>query len=577
MDTRETFVKRCLAKYGMEEIESLIEDLAARKEDGDCREKLENLYLDLEGIFKDEKFMKEYREIVASMEAEEARERTRAGEGEEEQGCIPPKVMCWSQLAGKELGAEPDIKKAIEREMGAEEAPGAGPNGGGAAAGENSCFVTDVEEVPEEIKEYIYARGVRRLREGKVAAVIMSGGDGSRLGYDGPKGMYPIGKISKDSFFKIFCQRIQSLARLVQSESGESGEFGGSSREHLEPVPLYIMTSESNYQVIRTYFGENSCFGLKDVVFFKQDSVPSINIRDNCSFFIREDLSILKSPNGNGGIFSCMKKQGIIEDMRNKGIEYVFIQCIDNPLCKICDPFLIGYSDLLGLQIATKTIKRSDIHERIGCVAQRRAGSSDTIKTLQPCIIEYTELSKLGAQSEDQFLFGSIGTHLFRLDFIQEVSNKILEFPYHRAYKKIPCSKECSSTCSSKSLASLPPEVNGIKLETFIFDSFAFTSTPVHCVNVSRDEFSPVKSISGQDSPDSCQTAVSNLNKKRLNHALLVNSQNSPLSVSKYLEISSLVSYHGENLNQFHQLQTPTTHQFIYINDSAQIILLDHV
>ncbi|KAJ1611470.1 UDP-N-acetylglucosamine pyrophosphorylase [Cryptosporidium canis] len=573
MESRESFVKRRLSEYGMSEIEWLLDDLA-REGEG---EKLRSLYCDLECIFADERFMREYDKIVRGLSGGGLPD----GDGDEvpaggpKVSYAPPGLISWSRLAGREPVGESEIEEVIRavRTGGCRgESADACCESEGRRVEGDSFLVTDLEEMPPGIREYIYQRGIRRLSEGKVAVVIMSGGDGSRLGYNGPKGMYPIGRISGDSFFKIFCQRIQSLMRLVHGRDGGSGASGG--------VPLYIMASERNHDAISRYFEENRGFGLEDVTIFTQDSVPSINIQDNGSFFIKEDLSILKSPSGNGGIFSSMRKHGIIQDMLKKGIEYVFIQCIDNPLCKVCDPFFIGYSDLLDLQVSTKTIRKRSVDESIGSIAQKLTGGRCT-SPASPCIVEYTELSRLG-NNKDRFLFGSIGIHLFRLSFIQEISNKMPQLPFHKAYKKVPHLKYPRERATPHSRPKLcqPTEANGIKLETFIFDSFTLTSTPIHCINVSRDEFSPVKSASGRDSPEACQNAISNLNKRRLAAALNPpNNEDNPekplLPPSKYVEISSLVSFDGEGLQPLSKLITETNHELVYINDDAQLILLN--
>ncbi|TRY52228.1 UDP-N-acetylglucosamine pyrophosphorylase [Cryptosporidium tyzzeri] len=592
MNSMELFVREHLAKYGMHEIEALIEDLSKEEEyeiNEYNREKLRNLYSDLESIFRDERFMKEYENII------EREKMIKDNMDFEEFGsCLnmkyfPPKKIDWNGLLGDNKD-ESKIKKVIEQvkkgEIGIDlisinkKNVEIDDNNNNNNNNSNTCFVTELEDIPNSIRDYIYKHGIMKLKQGKVGMIIMSGGDGSRLGYDGPKGMYPIGKISKDSFFKIFCQKIQSLIRLVSKENydHDTDDLKSKETKHLKEmkeIPLYIMTSENNDSTIKKYFKKNENFGLKNITFFKQDSVPSLNINNNYSFFLSKDLRIIKSPNGNGGIFNCMKKQGIINDMNNKGIEYVFIHCIDNPLCKICDPFFIGYSDLLNLQVSTKTIHKKDINENIGSIAQKFIQDSNKSNNILPCIIEYTELNKLGDKKEN-FTFGSIGIHLFKLQFIQEISNKIFEFPYHIAKKKIPYLKYLNDHDNSrlKFYFDQPSEVNGIKLETFIFDSFAFTNIPVHCINVSRDEFSPVKSISGQDSPETCQKAISNLNKKLINRALNISEELS-LSLFNYIEISPLVSYDGENLDHFTQLKTHNNHKFIYINDCEQIILLD--
>ncbi|KAF7456069.1 UDPGP type 1 family protein [Cryptosporidium felis] len=372
-----------------------------------------------------------------------------------------------------------------------------------------------------------------------------------------------------------------NLSRICGVRGSESGP---------PAIPMYIMTSERNDAPIRRYFRDHENFGLKDVSFFKQESVPSISLETG-SFFLSADGSILKSPAGNGSLFESMKSQGVIDDMAGKGIEYVFVHCVDNPLCKICDPLFVGYSDLFGTQVSTKTVNKRSQDEKIGSLAQKIPDGRSP-RSL-PCIVEYSELNQLPEREKDSFSFGSIGIHLFTLQFIRQLSERTSELPFHLALKKVP---HLDTKSSPPAFIHDPPETNAIKPELFIFDSFCLASSPVHCLNVSRDEFAPVKSLLGQDSPQTSQLAVSEYNKKLLSRPLPTpdgepepNSHSWLFSPNLFLEISPLLSYSGENLQEAPLLreirdrvqksQSPRnpSHHFFYVDDSARVIHSTHL
>ncbi|KAK6588268.1 UDP-N-acetylglucosamine pyrophosphorylase Qri1p [Cryptosporidium xiaoi] len=417
--------------------------------------------------------------------------------------------------------------------------------------GGGKIYVSELKSIPESTRSAMHEHGLTLISQGKVAVVTLSGGDGSRLGYNGPKGTYPIGKISNDSFFKIFCYRLRSLSKLINIEC---------------KIPLYIMTSISNDKKIKDYFRENNYFGLKEenVIFFKQDSIPSISIQ-NKIFFLESKYKLLKSPNGNGGVFNSMLNKGIIDDMEKKGIKYVFTHCIDNPLCKICDPFFVGYTDLFNLQISTKTVLKKDCYEKLGTIVEKYNKNQNSCV---PQVIEYSEISRLDNCSE--FVYGSIGVHLFSLEYMKYIS-KGDKLDYHIAIKKIK-----HYDISNSSIVD-PLDNNGIKLEMFIFDSFEFVTVPIHCINVERNEFSPVKSNHGDDTPQNCQNAISDLNKSFIQRYTSKNKvYNNSRSSSVYLEISPLLTYFGENLQRFSTVCN-SDKKYIYINDDSEIECYDEI
>ncbi|KAH8741793.1 hypothetical protein FG386_001367 [Cryptosporidium ryanae] len=516
------------------------------------KESLSVLLDDLSVVLGDEKFMIRCEEVLSNTcDSDRIYSVTEEDKESEPNRYIVPRAVDWEFYCRREGEAKTtcrnaekcascdentDLKWIVNEVRKDTEAKG------------NKIYVSEYKSIPERIRNMMYEHGLSLIREGKVAVVMLSGGDGSRLGYSGPKGTYPIGKISKDSFFKIFCYKLRSLSRLVNREY---------------TVPLYIMTSTNNDEKIRDYFEENSYFGIErgKVTFFKQDSVPSINL-DNKSFFLESKYRLLKSPNGNGGVFGSMLKKGIIDDMEKRGVKYIFTHCIDNPLCKVCDPLFVGYTDLLHLQVSTKTVVKKNKSEKIGTVLEKHSKNSNSYV---PKIIEYSEIS--GLKNCDEFKYGSVGIHIFSLEYVKYISNKD-KLDYHTAVKKIKHYDVNNHTTVS------PLNNNGVKLEMFIFDSFEFVTVPIHCINVERNEFSPVKSNQGDNSPANCQYAISDLNKSFIQ-------KYSPESNSKnfsaiYLEISPLVTYFGENLQMFSEVCS-LRGRYIYINDNSEVECYDEV
>ncbi|OII76330.1 UDP-N-acetylglucosamine pyrophosphorylase [Cryptosporidium andersoni] len=427
---------------------------------------------------------------------------------------IPPKRIVW-----EECNTIEQAKKCIEITK--------------ESIKDERCLITDIRTIPKGIYDYIYQEGIDLIKSGKVGIVIMSGGDGTRLGWNGPKGTYPIGIVSKKSLFQIMCERIICLTRICKADENK--------------IPLYIMTSSSNYSAISEFFKLNKNFGLKEenIILFKQFMLPCIDIKSK-SLMLSNISTINKSPNGNGGIFASMKEQGIIKDMKRRGIEYIFISTVDNPLCKIADPLFIGYSHTFNLDIATKTVARLDPLEKVGCLAQKinknvMNTSSEDCKLLMPCIVEYTEMGDEinNSINEDTgemvFSHGSIAIHNMKLTFVEEMGDK--EFVYHQAIKKIPF----YDLDTNKIIQ--PKDVNGVKLELFIFDCFKFANKVYGLEVLRSDEFAPIKSSTGQDTPTNCQKIMSELYRDFL---LRVNSV--ICNSVKYVEISPLVSYSGEGL-----------------------------
>lgn len=370
-------------------------------------------------------------------------------------------------------------------------------------------------------------KGMECIRKGQVAALVLAGGQGTRLGFSGPKGMYNIGLQSGRTLFQLMSERLKRLSQISANSSDHQRQL----------IPFYIMTSPLNHDETVEYFKKEDFFGLgeNNVFFFRQGMLPCVTIED--SKLIMESAGLVAmAPDGNGGIYPSLKLSGALDDMKNRGILYLHVFSIDNALVKPADPVFIGYCVNQEADCGNKVVWKAHPHEAVGVVAE---------KGNKPCIVEYSEITKELAEStneEGTLVFGAanICNHFYTIDFLE---NKILPNMgklYHIAKKKIPYfDSESDETVT-------PVTNNGIKLELFIFDVFPL-SERMAVLEVERsEEFAPVKNSSGADSPDSAKAMMSALSRK-----YIIEAGGQVIGDSIPCEISPLISYGGEGLEQF--------------------------
>jgi len=341
-------------------------------------------------------------------------------------------------------------------------------------------------EVPEtEEQKALYAEaeilGEKLLQNGKVAALTVAGGQGSRLGFDGPKGSYPVTPVKNKTLFQYFSE---SLLRAGQ-------KYGA-------PVKWYIMTSAVNDQDTRNFFETNNYFGLsKDqVFFFTQGTMPAIGL--DGKLLLSEKGSLALAPNGHGGTLLALYSSGALEDMKNSGVEHISYFQVDNPLVSVVNPFFIGLHALQKSEISARALIKTGPFEKLGnfCVVDNRLE-----------IIEYSDMPDDLAQQRDddgtlKFRAGSPAIHVISREFVERLTlGGRLQLPWHRADKKVPyIDKDGSSV--------VPPETNGVKLETFIFDAIPMADKTMILEAKREDEFAPVKNKTGVDSAESCKTML---------------------------------------------------------------------
>ena len=317
--------------------------------------------------------------------------------------------------------------------------------------------------------------GEKLLCTGKVGVLLVAGGQGTRLGFDGPKGSFLLGPISNNSLFAIHAGKIAALERKYNTK-----------------VPFYIMTSQANDAATRAFFEENDYFGLKRerVMFFIQGMWPALT-PDGKIILDRQD-HIFMSPDGHGGLLSALDVRGVITDMETRGLNTVFFFQVDNPLVEIADPAFIGVHYESGSELSVKVCAKRDPDEGLGVVVERGGRNA---------VVEYTEFTdeqknERLPDGELRYKYGSVAIHLFSVDFLKQES--VASLPLHVAHKKVP---HCND--DGDIIKSLEP--NAYKFEKFIFDALPHAEQSLNVVFAREDEFSPVKNADGADSPVTAQ------------------------------------------------------------------------
>eukprot|EP00033_Pygsuia_biforma_P002935 GCRY01003236.1.p1 GENE.GCRY01003236.1~~GCRY01003236.1.p1 ORF type:complete len:465 (-),score=150.62 GCRY01003236.1:8-1402(-) len=357
------------------------------------------------------------------------------------------------------------------------------------------------------------------MKKGEVGVVLMAGGQGTRLGFNYPKGQYDIGLPSKSSLFQRQAEQILKLQQLS----------GG-------VIPWYIMTSDATDFHTQQFFEENKFFGLEpqNVMFFKQGKLPILTTEGK--IILQEPGKIASGPDGNGGIYRAMKEKGVLADMARRGVQYVHVYGVDNALVKVADPAFLGSAIDAHSDCAVKVVPKSYPTEAVGvvCVADG-----------QNRVVEYSEFNAEKAAEVDsngKLLFdcANIANHFFTTDFLVRMTSPEItsNLSYHVAFKKTPHLGADGATIA-------PSQPNAYKLELFIFDTFPYAKN-LHIFSVLREqEFAPVKNAPGaaKDTPESALRLIAQLHTQYIQKA-----GGTVQGADPVVEISPLVSYEGEGL-----------------------------
>lgn len=352
-----------------------------------------------------------------------------------------------------------------------------------------TCNIEDISPVKainpdkkdkKEIEEYIKL-GEDVVKSGHFAIGIMAGGQGTRLGHNGPKGTFKLELNGETkSLFEIIVDKLKNAYEKYNVY-----------------LNCYIMTSPENNKETVAFFEKNNYFNYPKeyIKFFMQEDLPLLNKKGK--LILGEDGLIKLASEGNGGIFYSMSKKGIIDDMKSKNIKWIFIGSVDNLLVKYVDTLLLGLAIKQNVNIATRTVIKNSPNERVGVLCKKNG----RVK-----VIEYTEVPKemmVATDEAGEFLYGEshIMCNLFSLEAIEKASTK--ELKYHVAVKKIKYIDENGKLVN-------PTEPNCYKFEKFVFDSFGLFDEIAILRGKREEDFAPIKNAEGQDSPETAKKLYEN-------------------------------------------------------------------
>ena len=335
-------------------------------------------------------------------------------------------------------------------------------------------FYTNQPSNADQRGKYDQARqlGEKLISQGKVAAFVVAGGQGTRLGFDGPKGNFPISPVKNKTLFQIFAEGISAACEKYHTS-----------------CPWYIMTSPLNHQPTLDIFSANNYYGLNknDIFIFQQGTLPNFSL--DGKILLADIDTIATSPDGHGGSLRALYNSGALADMQKRGIDFVSYWQVDNPLINILDPLFIGLHALDGAEMSSKALSKTGPFEKLGnfCLADGKVS-----------VIEYSDLPDELAEKRNpdgslSFEMGSIGIHVISTGFVERLNKGGFALPLHRAVKKIPHFHDEGRRIE-------PKEPNGVKLESFVFDALPLAKKSIILQTIRSEEFGPAKNATGVDS-----------------------------------------------------------------------------
>ena len=330
--------------------------------------------------------------------------------------------------------------------------------------------------------KYYEDLGKKAIKSGKLAAVTMAGGQGTRLGHKGPKGTFDIGLDSHKSLFELLCDSLKEASKKYEVQ-----------------IPWFIMTSRENNKETVEFFEKNKYFGYeKNIHFFTQGELPMVDTEGK--ILIGEDGFIKEAADGHGGVYESLVKSGMTEKMRQLGVEWVFIGGVDNCLVKMVDPVLMGVAIDKKVTAAGKSVVKANPKEKVGVFCKKNG---------KPNVIEYTEVTDEMAEAKDsngELLYGEshILCNLFNITAIERMGSKPL--PYHSAFKK-------ATYIDKDGNKVVPTSPNAYKFEAFLFDAFGELDNMAILRVKREEEFAPVKNAEGVDSPETARKLYNDLHK----------------------------------------------------------------
>ncbi len=376
---------------------------------------------------------------------------------------------------------------------------------------------------PAEKDKYqkAFRRGEELLRAGQVAAFVVAGGQGTRLGWDGPKGTFPATPVKRKPLFQCFAEFLLALEK----------RYG--------PQPtFYIMTSPPNDAATRKFWRDHQYFGMKpeNVIIFPQDVLPAVGF--DGKILLETPGSLAPSPNGHGGSLLALYKSGATADMARRGITQISYFQVDNPIVRCIDPLFIGLHDLDGAQMSSKMLPKEYGKEKLGnfCLSRGKIH-----------VIEYSGFPDALAEErlpdgQLRFRAGSIALHALRRDFVEALNHHGFALPYNRADKKVPCA-DLSTGQPIK-----PEKPNAVKMESFVFDALPLTDISIIYETNRQDEFAPIKQPTGNDSVESSHAITTLRNAAWLEQAGVHVARTTQGKPDCVIEIASGVALYPDDL-----------------------------
>ncbi len=355
--------------------------------------------------------------------------------------------------------------------------------------------------------------GEEALRRGEVAVLIVAGGQGSRLGFEHPKGMFPIGPVRDTPLFQILAEKTLAAQRRYGRQ-----------------LPLLLMTSPATHDETVSFFEQHGFFGLvkSDVTFFCQGTMPALDLATG-KLLLAGPGELFLSPNGHGGTLLALAEAGLLGSLSSRGIRHIFYCQVDNPVVKVADPQFLGHHIRARAEVSTKVIAKEGPLDKLGNLV---------LVDGQCSIIEYSDLPETLARQTDadnglRFRVGNSAVHVFDVDFLKSVTAGEMRIPFHLARKKVPHWSEHGKFVE-------PTTENALKFEMFIFDMLPLAQRWTVVEMDRQAEFHPVKNATGADSPASVRQALCNLAGAWLEQASVTVPRAANGDVAVPLEISPL-------------------------------------
>ena len=330
----------------------------------------------------------------------------------------------------------------------------------------------------------VRALGEEALRRGEVAALVVAGGQGSRLGFEHPKGVFPVGPVTNKTLFQIHAEKVLALRR----------GYGAA-------VPLLVMTSQATHAETEAFFAEHRRFGLPadEVFFFRQGTMPALDLESG-KLLMEAPGRLFLSPDGHGGTLTALASSGLLDRLRTKGIRHIFYFQVDNPLVKVADPTFLGWHIDRRAEASSRVLPKLGPTDKLGNFVQVDGRCT---------IIEYSDLPEDLAKQTDaggrlRLWAGSPAIHVFDADFLGRTTRGVGQVPFHVARKKAPYLDDAGDMVQ-------PAKENALKFERFIFDVLPLADRWTVAETSRREEFAPLKNATGADSPEAVRQAISDL------------------------------------------------------------------